>query len=170
MEQFSADSAKNELKIRERARAATIVINPEGKILFLTKTSRKMGQKFLELPGGGIQPGETPGRAAQRELAEEGSLKVAMNKIYSYNPIIHISRVKEGGNLAKNKDKTKTKVKTTYFVVEIEDDYSKKAKPGEKKYTNCTWLTIDEMKTDYKQHKFDMRLNEWRVLCELFRE
>ena len=50
--------------------AAVIVFNADGDVL----TVRKRGTTMFMLPGGKVEPGETPDRTAVREVAEELSL------------------------------------------------------------------------------------------------
>lgn len=52
-------------------RAAVVVVR-EGTLLVIKRCNR--GRRYAVLPGGGIEPGETPGVAALRELAEETGL------------------------------------------------------------------------------------------------
>jgi 8-oxo-dGTP diphosphatase len=54
--------------------AAGIVRTPEGRVLLAERTARQMAAGFWEVPGGKIDPGETPAVAAARELLEEVGL------------------------------------------------------------------------------------------------
>lgn len=51
--------------------AVSIVRSPEGRLLMAERTARQLSAGFWELPGGKIDPGETPQAAAVRELEEE---------------------------------------------------------------------------------------------------
>lgn len=55
-----------------RKLARSIIIH-EGKLLVLKRN--KYGNKFFVLPGGGIDKGETPQQAAEREVREETSIE-----------------------------------------------------------------------------------------------
>jgi len=54
-------------------RAAVIIVR-EGHLLLLRR--RKRGERYDALPGGTIEPGETPKAAAIREIREETGLRV----------------------------------------------------------------------------------------------
>jgi 8-oxo-dGTP diphosphatase len=63
----------------DRKRAAAVIIR-DGLLLMVRErgtgpAGRHDGQEYWTLPGGGIQPGETPERAVMREVAEETGLQ-----------------------------------------------------------------------------------------------
>ncbi len=51
--------------------AACIVRSNDGKVLLAERTARQVAAGYWEIPGGKIDPGETPPQAAARELFEE---------------------------------------------------------------------------------------------------
>lgn len=51
--------------------AATILRRPDGQILLAQRRLNQLAGGYWEVPGGKIEPGETPEQAARRELAEE---------------------------------------------------------------------------------------------------
>jgi 8-oxo-dGTP diphosphatase len=51
--------------------AVNILRDADGRILVAERTPRQISAGFWELPGGKVDPGETPVQAAARELAEE---------------------------------------------------------------------------------------------------
>jgi 8-oxo-dGTP diphosphatase len=57
--------------------AAFVVLEAEGRIAVARVTFAKGGGR-LDLPGGGVDPGETPAAAAARECGEEVGLRVAV--------------------------------------------------------------------------------------------
>lgn len=57
-----------------RARAVGILFNDQNEVLLMLR--RKNGKSYATLPGGGIEPGETPAEACARELLEEVNLTV----------------------------------------------------------------------------------------------
>ena len=61
-------------EIVEHADAVAILVEREGKILFVRQYRPAIGVATLEIPAGLIDPGETPAEAAKRELAEEAQL------------------------------------------------------------------------------------------------
>ncbi len=54
--------------------AASIVEDSAGRVLVAERTPRQLSAGFWELPGGKMEPGETPEQAAARELLEETGL------------------------------------------------------------------------------------------------
>ena len=54
--------------------AVCVIQSPDGRVLLAERTSRQVAAGFWELPGGKIEPGETPLQAAVRELQEETGL------------------------------------------------------------------------------------------------
>ena len=57
--------------------AAFVVVEQEGKIACVRVAWRRGGPK-IDLPGGGLDPGETPVQAAARECGEEAGLRVSV--------------------------------------------------------------------------------------------
>lgn len=57
--------------------AAFVVLAHEGLIACVRVAWRRDGPK-VDLPGGGLDPGETPAQAAVRECGEEAGLKVSI--------------------------------------------------------------------------------------------
>lgn len=51
--------------------AVNILRSSDGRVLMAERTARQISAGFWELPGGKVDPGETPQQAAVRELAEE---------------------------------------------------------------------------------------------------
>lgn len=57
--------------------AAFVVLERDGRIACVRVAFRRDGPK-IDLPGGGVDPGETPQAAAARECGEEAGLRVAV--------------------------------------------------------------------------------------------
>lgn len=62
--------------VTERTRAAAVIVR-DGRVLMVHEQARRSGGgEWWTLPGGGIQPGETPEQAVRREVFEETGLVV----------------------------------------------------------------------------------------------
>ena len=51
--------------------AAVVPVTGDGRVVLVRQWRQPVGGFMLELPGGGVEAGEDPGKAAQRELREE---------------------------------------------------------------------------------------------------
>ncbi len=69
-----------------RSRSAGIVVE-ENQILLMHR--HKLGKEYWVIPGGGIEPGETPEVAMVRELMEETSLKVEVTRLIYQDDFYH---------------------------------------------------------------------------------
>jgi 8-oxo-dGTP diphosphatase len=62
--------------VEERKRAAAVIVR-DGRVLMVHERSRRSGGgEWWTLPGGGVEPGETPEEALRREVFEETGLVV----------------------------------------------------------------------------------------------
>jgi len=61
-----------------RHRAAVFVFDENGSVLLFHRF--RNGHEYYAVPGGAVEPGETPEQAAARELKEETSLDVEVGK------------------------------------------------------------------------------------------
>lgn len=59
-----------------RHRAAVFVLDGKGNVLLFHRF--KKDEEYYAVPGGGVEPGETPEQAAVRELKEETTLDVTL--------------------------------------------------------------------------------------------
>lgn len=66
------DGSIHDRDIVQHPHAAVIAaLDDEGKVLFVQQHRTAVGEVLTELPAGGIDPGEDPDAAAERELREE---------------------------------------------------------------------------------------------------
>jgi 8-oxo-dGTP pyrophosphatase MutT (NUDIX family) len=71
------------MDVVERSVVRTVVVDPEDRVLlFHTRdpTYPELGT-WWELPGGGLEPGETHTEAAVRELAEETGMRISPGQV-----------------------------------------------------------------------------------------
>ena len=62
--------------------ACVAALDEEGRVLLVRQYRFAAGRELLELPAGKLEPGEEPGAAAARELAEEtGYTAAALTKL-----------------------------------------------------------------------------------------
>jgi len=79
-------SALDEARVRRRG-VMTVVVSPEGRVLLL----RRAIPFLWDLPGGGIESGESPERAAVRECREETGYEVEVERAVGryLHPSVH---------------------------------------------------------------------------------
>jgi len=69
----------------KRDRTVALIINDDDLLAILVMHRNKQGKKYYVFPGGGIEKGETPEQAVIREIGEETSLKVKVERqIYEH--------------------------------------------------------------------------------------
>lgn len=61
-----------------RNRSAGVVIR-DGKLLVIHRFNKR--DEYYVFPGGGVEPGETPEQAAMREIAEETTVSVTVDRL-----------------------------------------------------------------------------------------
>jgi 8-oxo-dGTP diphosphatase len=60
-------------------RARVVLVSPRGRVALIRR--RRSGQEYWSFPGGGLHRGETPDRAARREVSEELGLDVRLQRL-----------------------------------------------------------------------------------------
>ncbi len=63
------------LLLKSRGFVKVLPVTAAGEIIFVHQYRHAFGRTTLELPAGGIDPGEEPAEAAHRELAEEALVR-----------------------------------------------------------------------------------------------
>jgi ADP-ribose pyrophosphatase len=88
-------------EIVEHAHAVAILVERDGKVLFVRQYRPAIGASTLEIPAGLIDEGETPEEAAKRELAEEAGLTGELEYLVGFylspgfcNEKLHVFRAK----------------------------------------------------------------------------
>ncbi len=61
--------------------AAAALINPSGQLLVSRRPAHKAMAGYWELPGGKIEPGESPEAAIRREMEEELGVRIDMSHL-----------------------------------------------------------------------------------------
>jgi 8-oxo-dGTP diphosphatase len=75
--------------------AVTVVRDEAGRVLLAERTARQISAGFWELPGGKIDPGETPHAAAARELDEEVGIRAeSLHPLMTYDHVFPTKRVR----------------------------------------------------------------------------
>ena len=73
--------AADDEKPAVRVECAGAVVRDEAGRLLLVRRGREPGAGLWSLPGGRIEPGETPAEAATREVFEETGLQVSVGRL-----------------------------------------------------------------------------------------
>jgi 8-oxo-dGTP diphosphatase len=75
--------------------AVNVVRDEAGRVLLAERTARQIAAGFWELPGGKIDPGETPHQAAARELDEEVGIRAeSLQPLMTYDHVFPTKRVR----------------------------------------------------------------------------
>jgi 8-oxo-dGTP diphosphatase len=75
--------------------AVNILRRADGRVLLAERTPRQISAGFWELPGGKVDPGETPDEAARRELEEEvGVRAVRLERAVRYEHAFRTRRIR----------------------------------------------------------------------------
>jgi 8-oxo-dGTP diphosphatase len=77
--------------------AAFCIVEQDGRIA-VVRVSFAAGGDRLDLPGGGIDPGETPAQAAARECGEEAGLRIAVEELLAHADHFFVNQDGERNN------------------------------------------------------------------------
>ena len=68
---FESGSTGERVVVSHPGATVILAVDNEGRILWIRQNRYAIGRELLELPAGGLEPGEPPDACAARELAEE---------------------------------------------------------------------------------------------------
>lgn len=127
--------------IREvRPNARALLMRPDGKFAFqhILATDRFGHRDYIETPGGGIDPGETPEQAVIREVEEECGLTSVID--------MPIGMVKDAYHLIHRENHN------YYFFLKVTGVGQKQWTPQEHRLIHALhWLTLQEAFTWYER-------------------
>jgi 8-oxo-dGTP diphosphatase len=92
-------------------RPAAFVIVPRGREIAVVRVTFESGAERLDLPGGGLDPGETAQQAAVRECGEEAGLRVAVE-----------AEVARADHYFTNEDGSSVNTRGTFFAARLEGE------------------------------------------------
>jgi 8-oxo-dGTP diphosphatase len=92
-------------------RPAAFVVVPRGDRIAIVRVTFDGGGERLDLPGGGLDPGETAEQAAARECGEEAGLRVAVE-----------AEVARADHFFTNEDGSSVNTRGTFFAARLEGE------------------------------------------------
>ena len=145
----------------EKRSVAAVVLNEKGEILLV----KRRDAPIWILPGGGIDPGETPEKAVVREVKEETGIDVAITRhVAEYTPINRLSYLtylyecKEISGTIKTSEETK---QVGFFDL--------KALPDPFFYIHEDWIQDCEKKLPTTIHKKLDQITYYRTFLYIFK-